>query len=171
MTPTPEHSFLALERMHAELEELFLRHQEALLDLDLPAAQRLLDAYTRGTRLHVRLEETLVLPVYAQRATPKEHSRRPPELIYFLEHQTILGLLDKIHLQLRLLAQPPHPPQRDLISLLEREATFKHVIAHHHERETSQLFAELDLLTAEDERRAALTQCAEAWAARDAASA
>jgi hypothetical protein len=56
-------SFLEVLKVHKYLDELFLRHQEALLRLDIELAAERLMFYERELRRHMRVEEEWLLPV------------------------------------------------------------------------------------------------------------
>ncbi|MFN6200971.1 MAG: hemerythrin domain-containing protein [Acidobacteriota bacterium] len=63
-------TFSALKVLHERLDELFLLHQESLLDQTGDGGEwadrslALLDRYEAALREHLRLEEELLLPVY-----------------------------------------------------------------------------------------------------------
>ena len=58
-----ELSFVSLLDIHKALKELFLQHQEALLDGDLTRAGKRLDEFEGRLLHHIREEEELLLPV------------------------------------------------------------------------------------------------------------
>lgn len=160
---TPDISFLALDSMHDELEEFFLLHQERLIAFDLKQALASLERFTERLCLHMRQEERLLLPIRANHSFPAEGNRARPVEIYIYEHRKLEQLLGKIHVHLRLLTLPVSPPPRLIISLLEREAVFKHVLEHHNERERKILYVELDGITSAEERRRVVAVCLEEW--------
>ena len=51
-------SFVALMETHTVLRELFVQHQEALLELDLPHALKRLEEFAGRLQHHIREEET-----------------------------------------------------------------------------------------------------------------
>ncbi len=53
-----------LLEMHQHLDELFLSHQERLLEGELAPAAALLDAHSAFFELHAKHEEELLLPIY-----------------------------------------------------------------------------------------------------------
>jgi len=59
-------SFLSLLQVHEHLNEMLLSHQEALLALDVDLALARLKQFELDIRAHMRVEEDLLLPVYAR---------------------------------------------------------------------------------------------------------
>lgn len=126
-----------LLRQHAALDDLFARHQAALLDRRWAEAARILEEYGVRLRSHIELEERHLLPRFARIATV-----RWPAGIYRAEHRRSEQLLEKAWERLA------HERRRgittaSLISLIDEERTLKHLIEHHHEREEKGLFGEL----------------------------
>ena len=158
-------SFLGLNRVHEELEELFLRHQKALLGFRIPEAIELLDLFEKRLRLHMRHEEDWLLPIYDQRGGRPGRSKALPAEVYVLEHRKMLDLLGKVRCSVAQIAPPAKPSPCDIIALLDRECSFKHLVEHHNMREHNVLYAELDRLTSEKERRELTDRCAREWAA------
>ncbi len=126
-----------LLQQHIELEDLFARHQEALLERRWEEATRLLEEYCGYLRCHIELEEQYLLPHCAHIETP-----RWPIEVYRAEHRRIEQLLRKAAQRLDR-GRRGHGTARTIISLLDRERTIKDLIEHHHERERQGLFEEL----------------------------
>lgn len=149
-------SFAILEQAHRGLAELFLRHQEALLELDLALALARLDDYERELRAHITLEEEVLMPVY------RRAGRIPGGPVEFFtgEHQRLLEFLARFSDALRLLpGRPTEALRREVIGVLDAEARFKTLIEHHHQREHNIFFPALDRVTSEAERAALLARC------------
>ena len=127
---------LLLEQ-HDHLEDLFARHQDALVDRRWEDAARLLDEYSQHLRCHIELEERYLLPQCAHLRIP-----RWPGDVYRAEHRRIELLLYKARASLAH-AYRDGITSRVLIVLLDHEGTFKRLIEHHHEREEKGLFREL----------------------------
>jgi hypothetical protein len=152
-------SLRAIDAVHHELAELFLEHQERLLVFDLEWAERILLQYDKALRLHIRHEEELLLPVYDRADLP----RRARAQVYSHEHAWILGRLDELRARLRDLRLRQSLKPRRVISLLERETTFKHFLHHHEQRENEFLFPILDGRLPRDERMDLLCRCEREW--------
>lgn len=158
VTPEPGLGFAALTAVHEKLDELFHLHQDALLRQDMGEADAHLASFARGIHDHIRVEEMLVIPIYESRGTP------PPggEVALFLtEHRKIEQLLGHIQDCLRTLARGSNFPRKETIRLLDQEAQFKHLLAHHDLRERRFLYPILDRITTAEER-ATMLRTAEA---------
>lgn len=137
-----------LHRYHAELEELLLCHQEALLLGDWGLATRYLALYAGGLRLHIRQEDSLLLPLYRE----LEQGQPWPARVYEGEHR-------KLERQLLLCRRAyagllRQPSRRGVIGVIEQQKSLKHLAEHHHQREEESLFPVLDAaLGAEDKAR------------------
>jgi hemerythrin-like domain-containing protein len=152
----PPSSFLSLLETHEWLDELFLLHQEALLAQDLPLAIELLEKVDEGQREHIRVEEEILLPVYARAG------RIPggdPEF-YINEHKKMVSILDDFKETLpRLLDESPGERRREIVGLFDRGYWFKRLHEHHDQRERNILYPVLDRVTTEGERKELLQKC------------
>lgn len=151
--PNVRDSFLVLLDEHAQLDELFLQHQKALLDGDLACAARLLDEYESELRAHVALDDEALLPIYERAAPPPGGA---PGL-FRAEHRKILELLAQLRQATDLLAAEG-ADWRAIIALLDEEARFKGVMLHHDLRERNILYPTLDCLATPDERQRFLVE-------------
>jgi hemerythrin-like domain-containing protein len=150
-----ELSFVSLLDIHSVLKELFLQHQEALLDADLMRARGRLEEFERRLLHHIREEEILLLPVYERAgAIPGG-----PPVLFTGEHKRMQELLAGFKQALSLLEQNPDSRKRATLWLLDRQATFKNLMEHHDLRETNILYPTLDRVTSEAERREILARC------------
>ncbi|QSQ19924.1 hemerythrin domain-containing protein [Pyxidicoccus parkwayensis] len=145
----PFADFASLAALHRELEEQFLQHQDALLDLDVALAAERLDAYEAALRRHLEAEEALLLPVFARAGRIRGAS---PEL-FTGEHQRLLEFLARFRAALRALDSKAPDFKRAVLRLLDAETTFKHLSHHHELREETHFFPALDSVTDETERR------------------
>jgi hemerythrin-like domain-containing protein len=134
--------------LHRELDELFFRHQRALLDFNFRGALERLSAYEAALLEHMRHEEELLLPLYAERVTP---GRGGGADFFLLEHAKMRRHLAHFREQLPQLAELPEP-SRALLKLLDQETTYKHLVEHHDLREERHLYPALDGVTTEAER-------------------
>jgi hemerythrin-like domain-containing protein len=148
-------SFLELLREHERLQELFLLHQEALLQLNVPLAQGHLQDYVTQMTAHMRAEEELLLPVY-QRAGVIPGGR--PEF-FTGEHQRMREFLARFVATLGELEREPADLARRVIKLFDEEAAFKSLREHHDQRERNLFYPTLDLVTTVAERCELVERC------------
>ncbi len=57
-------SLASILEVHKALQELFLQHQEALLDADLRRAMEHLEDFERRLVQHIWAEESILLPIF-----------------------------------------------------------------------------------------------------------
>ena len=152
---TEQSSFLSLLEIHQRLDELFLSHQKALLALDLELALATLKEFERELRAHMRVEEDLLLPVYARAG----RIQGGPVEFYTGEHKRMLEFLARFSEQLQALRLTYADLKRGIIGLFDQEAVFKQLMQHHDMRERNLLYPTLDKVTSETERRELLAQC------------
>lgn len=139
-------SFTQLLAVHETLDQLFDRHMEALLLLELSRASYLLHRYETELVAHIEAEERVILPVYGARtgAIPGGSVE-----IFKAEHQKIRSMLAGFTESIKTLEAQP----RDVLGLLDKEFTFKHLMDHHDRREANLLYLSMDRITSEEERR------------------
>jgi hemerythrin-like domain-containing protein len=143
-------SFTELLAVHEELTELFLQHQEALLQLDVPLARARLQRYEHALYAHMQIEEELLMPIF----------QRAGKIEFFLgEHQRMREFLARFTERLQALSSETANLPRHVIQLFDEEATFKALCDHHDMRERNLFFPTLDRVTTEDERQTLLAQC------------
>ncbi|HSE36650.1 MAG TPA: hemerythrin domain-containing protein [Blastocatellia bacterium] len=148
-------SFLVLLGLHQHIGELFLVHQEALLALDVELALSKLTRFERELRAHMRVEEDLLLPVYARAG----RIQGGPLEFYTGEHKRMLEFLERFTERLERLKQDPTNLKREVIELFDEQALFKHLMQHHDMREENILYPTLDKVTSEEERWELLSKC------------
>ncbi len=150
-------SFLELLRVHKRLNEMFQKHQEALLEQDIAEARKRLLAYERALLTHMRLEEDVLLPIYVRAgAIPGG-----PLELFLGEHRKMREFLQRFTATLTELEAHPPDLQRRIIQLFDEQTMFKHLVEHHDLREQNILYPTLDRLTTEAERRELLPRCLE----------
>lgn len=148
-------SLTELLDVHVELTELFLAHQEALLQLDVPRALECLQRYEHELYPHMEVEEELLMPIYERAG---KILGGPPE--FFLgEHQRMREFLARFTTRLQELTMDSANLPRRIIQLFDEEATFKALCEHHDMRERNLFFPALDRVTSEAERQTLLAQC------------
>ena len=141
MTARP---FLELQAAHRELERIFEEHQVALVERDLPAARRHLERFARELAAHMRVEDELLFPAYVELAPPVPGGGF--ELLD-AEHRKLESLLGQLFERLAELERRPAIAARDVIEVLDRELTFKHLLQHHDQRECNIVYPALDEAT------------------------
>lgn len=125
---------------HQEMDELLLRHQEALIEQDMAAALSHYAAFERMLQAHIALEDSQLLPLHAQ--LPKTQWRT---LVYSAEHEKLLQVAQLIGQRIA----APLPAEksarlRHIIKLLDEERSLKNLVEHHNEREEKGMLPELD---------------------------
>ncbi len=148
-------SFQDLLQVHERLTELFLRHQEALIQLDIESAMERLELYRRELAAHMKAEEELLLPVYSRAgAIPGG-----PPGFFMGEHQRMREFLARFAAALQEMKTGRANLTRRVIKLFDEEAAFKNLVDHHDQRERSIFFPALDRVTTEAERRELIERC------------
>ena len=124
---------------HQEMDELFLQHQEALLEQDWAKAQARYDAFHALLLSHIELEDRVLLPLHQQLAKPQWRS-----LVYTAEHDKVLEIAQIM--AERIAAPKPEDASQRLrwiIKLLDDERSLKNLVEHHNEREEKGMLPEL----------------------------
>lgn len=155
----PELKLSHLLELHGKLDELFLLHQERLLEDDLTLAAALLDAHSAFFELHARHEEQLLLPVYVE----LPHLPRFSVELYTGQHKKMRELLSLARQKLAAIEGAGSARRRQIIALLDLETTYKHLSEHHDGAERAGLFSVLDA-SADPKLHVELTErCFEDW--------
>lgn len=140
-------TFLTLLSAHAAMLDLFLEHQQALLERDLGRALDRLLAVRHDFEQHVRAEEALFPRLFAEndvRGTPLD--------LFTGEHKHLREMLTSFESATRRLDAADPALGRRLIELIEEEALWKSFFLHHDERERNLLYPAFDRGTAEKGR-------------------
>jgi hemerythrin-like domain-containing protein len=148
-------SFTAVLAVHERLTELFLLHQEALLQLDVPLARARLQHYERELYAHMKVEEELLMPIYHRAG----QIPGGPSEFFLGEHRRMREFLARFTTRLQGLPIENASLPRAIIQLFDEEATFKALCEHHDMRERNLFFPALDRVTSEAERQTLLPQC------------
>ena len=146
-------SFLELDRIHARLDEIFYRHQEAALGSRIGEAKGYLNDFEKGLRNHMRHEDQELIPLYEERKSRLEKGRQLSGEIYTHEHKKMLRIIGELKQKLDNLEKSGETPPRAILALLDRETAFKSLVEHHNLREHNHLYPVLDELTTTEERR------------------
>jgi hemerythrin-like domain-containing protein len=150
-------SFLSLLDLHRELDEVFFRHQEALLLCEIDRAIDELKIYERTLLIHMQDEEELLLPIYTARTDKIPGGSLE---LFIAEHKKMKKFLAEFSETLpQMRAKDPSELRRSIIALLDRQFMYKHLSEHHDLRERNVLYPWLDRVTSEEERRALLAKC------------
>lgn len=140
-------SFSEILGLHRELDELFLLHQEALVEGELSRSLDLFSSYRAAVVRHAQDEERELLPLYESVHRERRHAAE----VFVLEHQRLHELLARIEDMLIACGDRPLT-SRQRVHLIEREASYKHLFEHHDERERQHLFPALDQLVPAEQR-------------------
>jgi hypothetical protein len=128
----------ALMAVHQQLDDVFHRHQCALLDRDPLRATGLLDEYSTMLLAHIDDEERFILPIYGLHGGDATDA---PLRLFLGEHQNLRRFLTEFAERLHAWANLPN--DRALLELLDRQATFKNLLLHHDLRERNMLYPHL----------------------------
>jgi hemerythrin-like domain-containing protein len=149
--------FLTLLEVHRELDEVFFRHQEAVLLCEIDRAIDELKTHERKLLMHMQDEEELLLPIYTART---EKIPGGSLELFTAEHKKMQKFLAEFREALpQMRAKDPSDLRRSIIALLDRQFMYKHLSEHHDLRERNVLYPWLDRITSEEERRALLMKC------------
>lgn len=121
--------------LHDVLAQTFFAHQVALLDRDYPRAARELERYRERLLVHMRDEETTVLPAYAAAGGDATDA---PVRLFLGEHGKMRDFVDDFVRRVQALAG--HGDDRALLELFDRQATYKNLVLHHDLRERNMLY-------------------------------
>lgn len=137
MTQSPKHSLIqAITKQHAQLEELMLLHQEALILRDHELAITLFNHYVDLQRAHLNFENTSLLPLLESLDDIQWKAS-----LYVHEHNKIEQLLEKN--RDRIATPDTSRYRRWLIDTIEQQKSLKNVLEHHEAREEQGMLPEL----------------------------
>ena len=141
MCTTPDIAALSARILaeHQEMNELFLQHQEALLEQDWAKAQARYAAFHTLLLSHIALEDSVLVPLHQQLTKPQWRT-----LVYTAEHDKVREIAQIM--ADRIAAPKPEDKQQRLrwiIKLLDDERSLKNLLEHHNEREEKGMLPEL----------------------------
>ncbi len=152
-----ERSFLTLLELHRELDEVFFRHQEALLLCEIDRAVQELKRHEAKLLAHIQVEEDILLPIYGART---DKIPGGPLELFTGEHRKLKMFLAEFYETLsQMKERSPSGLRQSIIALLDRQFMYKHLSEHHDLRERNVLYPWLDRITSDKERRALLDKC------------
>ena len=151
---TAKTSFSCMLAEHSELEDLFGKHQRALLSRDLVTAAATLRTFESELGRHIAFEDQVLLPLYAAKGAEVEGATLP---IFYAEHRKLKETAAKLVRQTDAL-DSSSDLLGSILQILVDETLFKGLFAHHGLREENLLFPGLDSCTTEAEREDALSQ-------------
>lgn len=136
-----------LQEDHKRLDQLWEEQREALGSGDFKRAREFFSAFSSGLRLHIRMEEEGLFPVFEEKSGLREAG---PTWVMRQEHREIEALLDQIG---KVLAQqgdssPAWQRVREVAGSLEA------LLKSHNQKEEQVLYPMSDRLLEEGERRA-----------------
>lgn len=132
-----------IHKQHLDLRELFLRHQEFLLQGQFDDALTSLNHYDVCHQAHAQLEERYLFPEFVK----LERQSRWDVSLYEKEHEKIVILFENLSEGLHWLSEQQLSEsqlRRNIIAILDREKTFKGLTEHHEEREEEGMLVDLD---------------------------
>jgi len=151
MNPDVKQS-LSLASEHDELDDLFKKHQRALLTRDLNLSLAMIKAFENALERHIEYENEVLLPLYAAKKAETEGATLP---IFRAEHRKLREVCVKLTHRTSAL-NSSSDILASILTLLDEEALFKGLFSHHRLREENLLFPRLDACTTEWEREKAL---------------
>jgi hypothetical protein len=132
-----------IQKQHLELRELFMRHQEMLLQGQFEDASLWLEQFNVCQQAHINIEERYLLPEFEK----IERTTKWDSSLYKKEHDKITQLYDNIAEDLQWLIEQDldeSQRRRNIIALLDKEKSLKGLNEHHEEREEEAMLKELD---------------------------
>ena len=132
-----------IHKQHLDLRELFMQHQEYLLQGQFDEALTYLSYYDMCHHTHVQLEEGYLFPEFAN----IERQSKWDVSLYEKEHEKIASLFETLSNDLYWLSEQQLTEsqiRRNIIALLDKEKSFKGLTEHHEEREEEGMLMELD---------------------------
>ncbi|HSR63681.1 MAG TPA: hypothetical protein VLN56_09775, partial [Gammaproteobacteria bacterium] len=132
-----------IHKQHLELRELFMRHQEYLLQEEFENAIEQLEQFNTCLDAHMELEEEHLFPEFAR----IERKSRWNLDLYETEHVKIRRMHEHIAAELEWLhaeSLGASDRRRNIIALLDKEKTYKGMLEHHEDREEDAMLRELD---------------------------
>jgi regulator of cell morphogenesis and NO signaling len=124
---------------HDELDELFEKHQRALLARDVNGALAAINTFENALERHIDYEDQVLLPLYAARGLETEGGTLP---IFHAEHRKLRELCANLAHQTAALSVSADM-LGSILKLFDEEALFKGLFRHHATRERNLLFPRL----------------------------
>ena len=146
------HKFSILLSEHDELEELFDKHQRALIVKDLGAAVATISKFENELKRHIAYEDEVLLPLFAAKRAETEGATLP---IFHAEHRKLRETAANLSKSTAALSDSSDI-LGSILKLLDDESLFKGLFSHHALREENLFFPRLDACTTEFERKRAL---------------
>ncbi len=147
-------SFHEFEKFHEGLLHIFRSHQLAVVVGETSVAIRLFDSFQSELAHHMRDEDEHLLPAFMLLA-PNEQGGTPEA--FRLEHEKLDRLLESVRRLVMGLKRSTDA--ESILAIIEEEARFKNLLAHHFERERNVLFPALDRLVSQADRERIFKQC------------
>jgi iron-sulfur cluster repair protein YtfE (RIC family) len=148
MSSPSDKSLLDLNKLHQELDQLFFKHQVALLKGDFSRSMSMLKSFEKAIFQHMKEEDEILMPLYRQRA---DQIRGGDAEIFSAEHVKITEWLNRINLRASRLSRSDSN-WKEIISLIDDEAQFKKYMEHHSIREDRIFYPEVDRVVEEKEK-------------------
>lgn len=137
-------------KIHALLDELLLRHLEALTALKLNEARKVWGKFANGLLSHARAEDEVALPIYSRLGIFPEGGK--PSL-FDAEHKGIERMLKSLTQLLDELSPNEPSLRRKVVTSLDKYMLLRHLIEHHTLREQNIFYPILDEKASDDEKQ------------------
>jgi hemerythrin-like domain-containing protein len=154
MKSTTSLTFTSVLSEHIELEQLFEKHQRALLSRDIATSIATIQAFEQALQQHITFEDDVLLPLYASKGAEVEGGTLP---IFHAEHRKLREMTADLVRRSSAL-EATTDLLGAILEILDEEALFKGLFSHHSLREENLLFPRLEACTTEREREKALRQ-------------
>jgi regulator of cell morphogenesis and NO signaling len=148
MSDAAGHTFSSLQCEHGDLQRVFEKHQRASISKDVPVALATIVTFESNLKRHIAFEEDVLLPLYKSKGGEVEGGTSP---IFQAEHRKLRETAARLAQHTDELYTTPDM-LGTILNLLDEEALFKGLMAHHTLREQNLLFPRLDAITTERER-------------------
>lgn len=137
-------------KIHALLDELLLRHLEALTALRLNEAKEVWGKFADALLSHARAEDEVALPIYSRFGILPEGGK--PSL-FDAEHKGIERMLKSLTQLLDELSPNEPSLRRKVVTSLDKYMLFRHLIEHHTLREQNIFYPILDERASAEEKQ------------------
>lgn len=147
-------------RIHAWLDDLLLRHLEAMTALNLPTAKAVWQQFADALLRHAQAEDEVALPVYERLG---EFPQGGHPSLFAAEHKGIERMLKSLTQRIDTLSPTDPTLRRKIVVGLDRYMLFRHLIEHHTLREQNIFYPLLDERSDTSEKSHITNALEKAW--------
>jgi iron-sulfur cluster repair protein YtfE (RIC family) len=148
MTSFAPQNLLELNHIHQQMDDLFEKHQVAILKGEYTQAKAMLKVFEGALMNHMKEEDEILLPLYRQRAA---QIRGGDADVFSEEHKKITEWMSRLNLRSSRLSRSDSN-WKEIIALLDDEAQFKKYMEHHSVREDRIFYPEVDRVVDDKEK-------------------